>query len=353
MRSLRPRARAAVLALLLAPAAPARAHASAVATAEVTILEREVTIALSVNLFELDLLLGLDRDHDGAVTPAELEAARTVLAPYRRERVSVRSGGESLPLEAGPLGTARSADGRAVALLPLRFRSAARLGDVSLRCDPLADLGPGHRTLASIARDGGVEAYAFEPGASFLSGAPTRWRLARFLLLGIGHIFTGFDHVAFLVGLLLAVGALGEVLGIVTSFTVAHSVTMALAVLGAVRLPSRWVETGIAVSIAYVAVENLLGRGVRRRWLVSLGFGLLHGFGLAGALADLHLPRAGLAASLLAFNAGVELGQIAIVAATLPLLAALRRTRFRAAVTSSASALLLMMGLFWAWERVH
>jgi len=111
------------------------------------------------------------------------------------------------------------------------------------------------------------------------------------------------------------------------------------------------VETGIAVSIAYVAVENLLRRGARRRWLVSLGFGLIHGFGFANVLAEMHLPRAGIASSLVAFNTGVEIGQLAIVLAAVPALRLLRRTAAYAAVVSSTSALLLAVGLFWAWHR--
>ncbi len=343
--------RAALPALLLL-AGSARGHAAQVAIAEVVIGEREVEVALGANLLELDLLLDLDRDRSGAVEPAELEAARVRIAAYLGGRVVVSAAGRDLPLRVEELRIGRSADGRAVARIGLRFPSDEPLGEIAMRCEPLADLGPGHRTLATISRGGAVEQFVFEPGSPFRSSAPAPWaRLGRLLELGILHIFTGYDHVLFLVGLLLAAAGLVEVLKIATSFTAAHSVTMSLAALGLVHLPPRLVEAGIAVSIAWVAAENLFRREPGRRWLLSLGFGLVHGFGFANVLAEMHLPRAGIASSLLAFNAGVELGQIAIVLAVFPLLLLLRRTASYAKVMSSASALLLVAGLFWLWQR--
>ena len=125
-------------------------------------------------------------------------------------------------------------------------------------------------------------------------------------------------HLAFLVGLLLAGGRLRGVARVVTSFTAGHALTLALATLGVVSPPARLIEPLIAASVVYVAVANLrdLRRGTTeegRRWPVALGFGLIHGFGFAGALAELGLPRAGLATALVSFNLGVELGQAAVL----------------------------------------
>lgn len=345
-------ARAMALAALLLPCPPARAHATNVATADVSIGEDAVEISLSVNLFELDLVLGLDRDRSGAVDQAELDMARDQIVEYLRRRVTVSSGGIDLPFEARGFRVGRSIDDRPVAILELRFPRGTHPGALVLRCEPLAELGPDHRTLASVSRAGRVEQFVFQGGVPYRAEDGAGWaHVAQFLRLGVLHIFTGYDHILFLVGLLLAVGGMVDVLKIVTSFTVAHSLTMSLAVLGVVQVPSRLVETGIAVSIAYVAVENLLRRGGRRRWLVSLGFGLVHGFGFANVLAEMHLPRAGLASSLVAFNTGVEIGQLAVVLAVLPALRWLRRTAAYAPVVSCTSALLLTAGLFWAWQR--
>lgn len=340
------------LAALLLPCPLARAHAMNVATADVAIGEDAVDLLLSVNLFELDLVLGLDRDRDGAVDQAELDMARDRIVEYLRQRVAVSSDGIEQPLEARGLRVGHSADGRPVAVFVLRFPRGAHPGALVLRCEPLAELGPDHRTLASVSRGGRLEQFVFQSGAAYRAEGSVGWaHVAQFLRLGVLHIFTGYDHILFLVGLLLAVGGMVDVLKIVTSFTVAHSLTMSLAVLGVVQVPSRLVETGIAVSIAYVAVENLLRRHAGRRWLVSLGFGLVHGFGFANVLAEMHLPRAGLASSLVAFNTGVEIGQLAIVLAFLPALRLLRRTVAYPQVVSCTSALLLAAGLFWAWQR--
>jgi hypothetical protein len=323
-----------------------------VAYAEVTVRGGQVDVSLSVNLFELDLLLSLDGDRDGSVTPAEIAAARPRLADYLAQRVALSQAGAALPGETTGMRLARAPDGRAVLEADLRFRGAQPLADLTMQCQPLTDLGPDHRTLARIERDGAVAEFVFEPGAVYrFPEATLGGHFLQFLKLGVVHIFTGTDHVAFLLGLLLAGGTLLEVLKIVTSFTVAHSLTLSLAALGAVNLPPRLVEAAIAASIVYVALENLLRRRLDRRWLVSLGFGLVHGFGFANVLAEMHLTRAGLLTSLFAFNAGVEVGQIGIVAAILPLLAALRGRSAYRPVVASASALILVMGLFWLSQR--
>jgi hypothetical protein len=331
---------------------PARAHQINVAYADVKVREREVDVSLSVNLFELDLLLSLDRDRSGSVEPAEIAAARPRIAEYLSNRVSVSSAGAALPAETTEIRLGRAADGRATLEAEMRFRGGEPLADLAIQCEPLGDLGSDHRTLARIAREESVVEFVFENGTVYrIRDAARSGHFLQFLKLGIVHIFTGADHVAFLLGLLLAGGTLLEVLKIVTSFTLAHSLTLSLAALGAVSLPPRLIEAAIAASIVYVALENLLRRKLDRRWLVSLGFGLVHGFGFANVLAEMHLPRSGLVTSLFAFNGGVEIGQIAIVVAVLPLLAALRRRPAYRPVVASASALILVMGLFWLSQR--
>ncbi|TMB25487.1 MAG: HupE/UreJ family protein [Deltaproteobacteria bacterium] len=185
---------------------------------------------------------------------------------------------------------------------------------------------------------------------------PPRKHHARYL----EHIFTGYDHIAFLIGLLLLGGSFKELVQIVTAFTVAHSITLALATLAVVNPTSRVVEPLIAASIVYVAAENLwaLRRGtrakaLRHRWMLTFAFGLVHGFGFATVLRELHLPRSGLAAALVTFNLGVEVGQLCIVAAAFPLLSRLRRARgFDPAGVRAASACVGALGLFWLVQRL-
>jgi hypothetical protein len=166
---------------------------------------------------------------------------------------------------------------------------------------------------------------------------PSVWAAAkRFLRLGVEHIFTGYDHIAFLLALLLLGGRFLDLVKIVTSFTIAHSVTLALAALGVLNPPARAVEALIAASIVAVAAENLWvlrgGQGtsarvasaLKHRWRITFAFGLVHGFGFASALQELKLPRSALVAGLVSFNLGVEVGQVTIVALAFPVLAWLR-----------------------------
>jgi hypothetical protein len=239
-----------------------------------------------------------------------------------------------------------------VAEATLAFRSAHRLGDVVIRCEPLTELGADHTTLARIDTGGATREFVFRPGVTYREAAGTLARAVEFLRLGIVHIFVGWDHIAFLVGLLLTGGSTLTVVKVVTAFTAAHSLTLSLAALDVVALSPVVVEAGIALSIVYVAAENLLAPSRRGRWLVSFLFGLVHGFGFAGVLKELDLPSSALVASLVTFNAGVEIAQVAIVAVVMPALYWLARTRVHAPLTRMASAAILSLGLFWLYQRV-
>jgi hypothetical protein len=185
---------------------------------------------------------------------------------------------------------------------------------------------------------------------------------------GIWHIWLGFDHILFLLSLLLPAvlvrrdgkwqatadfkGSFWDVARIVTAFTLAHSITLTLAALGLVSLPSRWVESAIALSVVLAALNNVFPLVERGRWIAAFAFGLLHGFGFAGALQDLGLPAGSLALSLAGFNIGVELGQLAIVAAFLPVAFALRSTwAYRRLVLAGGSTVIAAIAGVWLAER--
>ena len=188
------------------------------------------------------------------------------------------------------------------------------------------------------------------------------------MLEGIWHIWIGFDHILFLVALLLPAvlvrqqrtwsptpslrAASVDVLKVVTAFTVAHSITLSLAVLGVVSLPARLVESVIAASVVIAALNNLRGTIDRKRWLMAFVFGLVHGFGFASVLADLGLPQGALALALVGFNVGVELGQLAIVAVFLPLAFLLRATSFyRVGVLRLGSLAVALLASWWFVQR--
>lgn len=183
--------------------------------------------------------------------------------------------------------------------------------------------------------------------------------LARELLdavrIGVEHILTGWDHLLFLAALVLGTATVRGLVGTISAFTVAHSITLALAALGVVAPSARWVEPAIAASIVCVAAENLLRYRPGRRWPVALAFGLVHGFGFAGALRELALDRSRLLPTLVGFNAGVEVGQLAVLAAALPLLATLRKrgaltgpwNRRASASIGAIGAVLLVTRICW------
>lgn len=185
-----------------------------------------------------------------------------------------------------------------------------------------------------------------------LSGA-TLARALDFVHMGVEHIWLGFDHLVFLLGLVVVGLEKRRVLGIVTAFTLAHSLTLALSVLGVWSPPGSVVEPLIALSVAYVGIENLVARSFERRTFVAFAFGLVHGFGFAGALGDLGFAGTATSFGLFAFNLGVELGQLAVLAVLLPLLAALRRSPgLVRGVVPAINAAVVLLGVAWFVLRV-
>jgi len=174
----------------------------------------------------------------------------------------------------------------------------------------------------------------------------------RFVALGVEHILLGIDHVLFLAVLLLGARGFGSVIRLATAFTVAHSLTLALASIGWVNVPGEIVEPLIALSIAYVAAENILGGESRHRLGVVFGFGLLHGLGFASTLSFTDDVSGQLLASLVSFNVGIELGQALIVLALFPLLLLVRRARWSPAAHAGAAVVAAGFGLLWFIERV-
>ena len=178
----------------------------------------------------------------------------------------------------------------------------------------------------------------------------------RFLELGVRHILAGYDHLVFLAGLLLAARAVRQLVAALTAFTAAHSVSLAMAVIGGVHAPAWIVEPLIAGSIAWVGLEILLRRGSSVSWIVVFGFGLIHGFGFAGALMELGFGSspAEMAVALISFNLGVEAGQLAVAAAMLPLVWMMRsRALWQARLLPVCSVLIMIAGGYWLIERLH
>jgi hypothetical protein len=237
------------------------------------------------------------------------------------------------------------------------FKCAADVHVMTIRDDMSDAIGPTQHTLAAIMWTGGSQQFAFgsdarETTVKVSEPAKASQGAGSFFPLGIEHILTGYDHLLFLIALMLRGGNFWSMLKIITAFTVAHSITLALAALDLVVLPGALVESVIALSIAYVALENLLPRhAVSRRWLVSFVFGLMHGFGFSSVLREIGLPKENLLLALLNFNLGVEVGQATIVLLAVPLLMRIKNRPWEKHVVFAISAIILTVGLLLFVER--
>ena len=276
------------------------------------------------------------------------------VASEAERRVTVRAAGALC--RPGPATIVASRAGDARVILTLTFSCPAAVSRALIRDDWFDLFGEHYRTLARIETPAGVHEAAFlsnarEVAIDFGKGpAATR---GGFFRLGVDHILTGYDHLLFLAALLLPGGRLLTLLEIITAFTLAHSITLALAVLGVVTMPERLIECVIAASIVWVAVENvLLPRAPSRRFMISFLFGLVHGFGFASALTALDLPRRNLAVALLGFNVGVEAGQALVVGLLLPLLVWMRHRPWEPEVVRAASLAVAAIGFAWLVERL-
>jgi hypothetical protein len=270
--------------------------------------------------------------------------------------------GDGAACSAVPAETRPPSAGRASIEIVVLYACAAPIRNLSIRDGIDALLGVDHHTIADIQWPGGARQVIFEKGQRQASIAITgdapaergsAGQLLFYLGLGVEHIIGGIDHLLFLLALLALTTSLWQTVKIVTAFTVAHSITLSLAVLGLVKVPPSIVEPLIAASIVWVAVENLVApAGAGRRWLIAAVFGLVHGLGFASALGELGLSRDVLLRALVGFNVGVELGQLAFVAVVMPPLVWASRPGRLPRLPQILSVIVAVVGAVWLVERL-
>ena len=347
--------------LLVCAAFPAAAHQQSVSVGEIDVRGERVFARLRFAAADLGPVLRLERGPDASTLQRSVDAVVPALVHLTLDDYGIATAEGKCARDPGGRGEADGEDG---VVVEGSWTCPAPVETLRVRVGFLEVLAVGHTHVAKVSfPDGQVSqrlaqldspTFEVDRRVGFWSAA------GRFLRLGIEHIFTGYDHIAFLLGLLLLGGSFKELVQIVTAFTVAHSITLALATLAIVNPTPRLVEPLIAASIVYVAAENLwaLRRGtrasaLRHRWMLTFAFGLVHGFGFASVLRELHLPRSGLAAALVTFNLGVEVGQVCIVALAVPLFALLRRTRwFEPLGVRLCSFAVGCLGLTWLVQRI-
>lgn len=333
-------------------ALPCTSSAHTISTGLATITVSGTTLG-----YRLTLLLGeLPAEAAGLLAAAadrdETSVAR--VADELRRRVTLRAGEEPCRAGRALIQGSRLGDGRVT--LELHLECPATPARLVIRDDWADVFGEHYRTIARVESAGGVREAVFLPDAreATIELAPGgQGQSAGFFRLGVEHILTGYDHLLFLAALLLRGGRLLTLFKIITAFTLAHSATLALAVLGIVAIPDRIVEPAIAASIVWVALGNLRWRGApSQRWRVSFLFGLVHGFGFASAIAPLALSRGRLAMALLGFNLGVEAGQALVLLLLLPALLWMRGREWQPAVVRGASLGVAVVGLGWFVQRL-
>ena len=347
--------------LLLMACAPASAHKPSDSYLTLQVSGERIEGQWDIALRDLDHAMTLD-DGDGKLTWDEVRSRHAAIAAYALSRLKLETeGAVCIPVVTGQLLDNHS-DG-AYSVLRFLAQCSRAPGRLEIDYRLFADLDPQHRGLVSVVRDGATRQAILggdRPQARLEADSSWWSSLLDYVRHGVWHIWIGFDHILFLVSLLLPVVLIdslrrvgADVVKVVTAFTVAHSITLSLAAFGTVQLPGRWVESAIAASVAIAALNNLFPVVQGKRWIAAFVFGLVHGFGFASVLADLGLPSGAMAAGLLGFNLGVEIGQLAIVAVFLPLAYLARASWFyRRVVLGGGSVAVLAVSLVWFTERV-
>ena len=328
-----------------------------------------------VSLRDLDYAIGLDTNNNGEITWKEVKEHHKNIADYVLPKLKMKVKDKVYKNVLLDQLIDNHTDGTYTVL---RFKidtppENKRPLVFDLQYNLFFEIDPLHRGLLSIRHKGKIITAIFSPEKSIqhfnLNSSSTFNQLLSFMKEGVWHIWIGFDHILFLLSLLLPavlirrenewqpVNTFGKafknVFKVVTAFTLAHSVTLSLVVLGFVQLPSRLVESLIALSVVCAALNNLFPVIKDGRWIVAYCFGLIHGFGFASVLMDLNLPQNSLLSSLLGFNLGVEVGQLVIVCAFLPFAFTVRFSNFyRKIVLNLGSLLIVLIASFWFIERV-
>ncbi len=351
--------------LISIPSSLTFAHDPGLSNVEMKLEGNRLTAQTAYNYVDIEGAVLVDKDLDRTITKEEFEAAKSSLEQLAKASLEVSYDGKKIEPSEISVKVAKAEDGRETAFFSLVYAGIPST-ELIVKSAIMEKLSRGHReyfkltnaegkTIAERLLDSNNSSATISAGE--LSAALGNWHtFKQFIELGIEHILLGFDHLCFLIGLLLAAKNLSSVIKIITSFTIAHSITLALAALNIVTISPSFVEPMIAVSIIYVGLENVWRRGqeIQGRWLLTFAFGLIHGFGFASVLRELNIGASGsgLAIPLVSFNLGVEIGQLAIATLFWGAIWKIRKTEiFKARLVPVCSILVALAGAYWLIER--
>jgi len=356
--------------LVLFVATGAAAHKASTTYLQLRADGTELSGRWDIALRDLDYALGLDTDNDERLTWGELRQQRTRIADYALRRLAVLADEEPCALTVQDMLIADHSDGRYASLALAGHCPHAPL-HLGIDYQLLFDLDALHRGLLSLEFHGS-HGGLFGPQQRrlrFVSVDASRLQVfSQYLRAGLWHVWSGWDHMLFLAGLFLPAvlrrahgvwvpaenlrRTLVDTALMVTMFTLAHALTLALAAIGLFSPPTRWVEAGVAASVLFAGLNNLLPMAYRRLSWLAAAFGLVHGAAIAGALIELGMPPGGRVWALLAFNLGVEAAQLAVLLAVIPPSFVFRRTPwYRWLVLVPGSLAITLVGLVWLIQR--
>ncbi len=364
-----------LLALLACAPLCAFAHKPSDSYLTLSLADTSIQGRWAIALRDLDFAIGLDTNADGRITWGETRRSSNAIHAYALSHLQLRRIGrdEAQVCSISPrdLLVDEHVDG-AYAVIEFNADCAGNAEKIGIAYSLLSGLDPNHRGFLNVQSSANQQSAVLTNSGiqqQFDVAQPDRWQQLRaFIAEGVRHIWLGYDHLLFLFTLLLPSvvvfrnrswrprASLREsaidIVKVVSAFTLAHSLTLSLAALGIVNLPSRLVESVIALTVLLGAVNILLPVVRERRWLLALGFGLIHGLGFAAVLADLGLGAGHLLEALIGFNIGVELGQLAIVAVVMPAVYLMRSTAFYTRVALPAGATAIgCLAVYWAVTR--
>ncbi len=360
-----------ILIFLMLISSTAWSHKSSDSFINLTVTNENIVGRWDIALRDLEYALALDTNNDGAITWFELRTQQKDIEDYVFTSLYIDNGSTECVRKLGQLQVDHHSDGNYV-VLNFNLDCFAPVSEIGIKYQLLFDLDPTHRGLVEIIKGESSEFVVFSPDNQYKVidfSKLNHWKtFYQFIVEGVWHILIGYDHILFLFCLLLPsvvrktstgwqtsdhfTTTLWQVGKIVTAFTLAHSITLVLAVLQIVSLPIRLIESAIALSVMLVAVNNLYPFFNKQAWLVAFSFGLIHGFGFASVLTDLSLSTGKLGVSLLGFNLGVEIGQLTIVSVFLPVAFLFRHYWFyQRIVLFAGSQASILLSLIWFLQR--
>ncbi len=339
---------------------PAYAHDTGVSSSQISVDGRVVTVEINAHARDYEKAAGvrIAETASGSVNAVALAVMAPKVLEYVRSHAEVLADNKRCEADQGKV---LPADTHVTVTL---VWTCPNDGALRYRLSLFRNVDPSAQHLVSLNVEGTAQEFALDKNTSdlaLLGGTASNFQVAgHFLAAGVEHIFLGYDHIAFLIAIILWSSRLWPVVKAVTAFTIAHSITLSLAALDVLQIPSAIVEPAIAASIVYVAVENFTTRETAKRWRETFVFGLLHGFGFASALQELGLPKGKLVTALAAFNGGVEIGQVVIVAAAFGLLSAIDRLPItgeskpvrKPALVHAVSFAIVVLGCYWFVTRI-